>query len=29
MSIEKIKSFYNDFTERLEKEDQNFKLGTF
>ena len=24
MSIEKIKSFYNDFTERLEKEDQNF-----
>ena len=23
MSIEKIKSFYNDFTERLEKEDQN------
>ncbi|MDY3801695.1 MAG: hypothetical protein SOZ95_06655 [Bacilli bacterium] len=24
MSIEKIKSFYNDFTERLEKEDRNF-----
>ena len=24
MSIEKIKSFYNDFTERLEKEDKNF-----
>ena len=24
MSIKKIKSFYNDFTERLEKEDQNF-----
>ena len=24
MSIEKIKSFYNDFTERLENEDRNF-----
>ena len=24
MSIEKIKSFYNDFTERLEKRDRNF-----
>ena len=24
MSIEKIKSFYNDFTERLENEDKNF-----
>ena len=24
MSIEKIKSFYNDFIERLEKEDRNF-----
>ena len=24
MLIEKIKSFYNDFTERLEKEDRNF-----
>ena len=24
MSIEKIKSFYDDFTTRLEKEDRNF-----